>query len=100
MSILCEKINGEWTCKGPTGTDLDYWVDWRSTASIGENESVISSDWSGPEGVTIHDAVIDGDLTGCFIDAPDAGTYEIRNTVTTDSTPPRTAVHVFTLTVR
>lgn len=100
MSILCEKANGEWICKGPTGTDLDYWVDWRATVSIGADESVASSAWSGPDGVTIHDAVFDGDVTGCFIDAPTAGSFEIRNTITTNSTPPRTAVHVFTLTVR
>ena len=76
------------------GEKLDYqedWSDWLGT------ETIASSSWDVPSGLTGTDSSNDSDTTTIFLSGGSiGGTYMVRNVITTSSSPAKIAArHIF-----
>ena len=71
------------------GDDLDFvlnWVDIIPTA-----DSIASSTWTIPAGLTSHDETFTAKTTTVWLTGGTEGTqYQLTNVIVTDSVPPRT----------
>lgn len=70
--------------------DLDYGIDWRTNGWLAAGESIVTSTWTVPTGLTGHDDSTDGDVTIIWLRGGTAGTkYTVTNHIITDTVPPR-----------
>ena len=81
------------------GEELDFgfnWTDWLET----NNESIATSSWDVPSGLTRGDEINDGSTTGVFLSGGTEGVlYEVPNTIVTDAAIPRTAVRTLRILI-
>jgi len=69
--------------------ELDYSIDW--TKGLDGTESIISSTWTVPTGLTSTSEAFTNDRTAIYLSGGTVGvTYTVLNEVTTDSATPRT----------
>lgn len=85
------------------GADLDYGFDWKRDGWLEDGERVVESTWVTPDGLTMHDPVIDtaGEITAAYFAGGEQGqTYVIENRIVTDAVLPRKDSRTITLTCK
>lgn len=83
--------------KTPTAV-LDYSIDWSSWLASGE--SISTSTWSVPAGITKDSDTNDTDSTTIWLSGGTAGTsYLISNTIVTNAATARTETRSFSIAV-
>lgn len=90
-------VNGQWHIEVPVGTNQPYWIDWFRRRILQSSDQIVQNNWELDGGV-LGDTYIVGLKTGASISTPVAGSYTIRNTVTT-SAPVQTQVREFIIDV-
>ena len=72
------------------GAALDYSFDWGTGSWLQDGETIITSVWDVPEGLTKSNEQILGGITSVFISGGSNGeVYKVINTVTTSNIPSR-----------
>jgi len=75
---------------------LDYTVSW--TNWLSGSEVIAESNWELPDDLTLEDEESTDSTATAYISGGQGGaSYTVKNTITTDSTPPKTDARSFTL---
>ena len=67
------------------GAKLDYWMNWKggSKPFLSAGETIATSEWTAPDDVTLSDASSADTTTMVWATSQKAGTYRLRNKITT-----------------
>lgn len=72
------------------GSTLDYVFDWTDEGWLEDNESIVTSAWTEPTGVTIVTTSSTTTTTTVWVSGGTVGElYKIPNTISTDNSPAR-----------
>lgn len=76
---------GCWVAQHAPGAELDYGFDWLRLGWLDVDETVLTSEWSGPPIVTItREQIIADVITSCYAKIERAGYQaQLTNTITT-----------------
>lgn len=82
-------------------SDLDYGFDWANDPWLTAGETITTSTWTVPAGLTKGTESNTNGITSVFISGGTEGvSYTVTNRIVTDSTPPRTDERSFIIRVR
>ena len=71
--------------------DLDYGIDWFTNGWLAAGETIVTSTWTVPAGLTSHNGSTNGLIATIWLSGGVVGTrYTVTNRIVTSTVPPRT----------